>query len=219
MWMLHDDFSFSFYNLFDNVFDFHEMTRINSNVSPNLLIDNHLLAEYHEITRLTSINFNKTHQIPKTFRLGTGHVKFFYDKQLFLHKRYESLREELICRGFVLKTDLSYKWEQIKKEFPTFYNDYEFTKDETELSLIRLTRSLLKIHKKSKLRYIKKELNIRIALFFLMTDDDSELNTLIRLLRKKVNSQNSFLFEQQLLELELLKQRQLVSSIFTKQSV
>ncbi len=38
--------------------------------------------------------------IPDKFKLGTGHVKFFYNKLLYLKNRYTSLYNECIKRGF-----------------------------------------------------------------------------------------------------------------------
>ena len=77
---------------------------------PQELTDKHLVAEYREIMRLpnnlkTSLN-RKTStfslsEIPSQYVLGKGHVKFFFDKFLFLKKRFESLVQEMHNRGFV----------------------------------------------------------------------------------------------------------------------
>ena len=83
------------------------MTRINV-VPPQELSVKHLVAEYREITRLPgnldkSLNRKtpfKMSEIPTAYTLGTGHVKFFYDKMLFLKKRFESLVDEMIRRGY-----------------------------------------------------------------------------------------------------------------------
>ena len=81
------------------------MTRINI-IDTTELTDQHLIAEYREIfmvgsslqRSLKSSNWDPKN-IPKTFRLGTGHVMFFYDKGKYLSKRYDALREEMINRG------------------------------------------------------------------------------------------------------------------------
>ncbi len=83
------------------------MTRINVGVNPEELMDQHLIAEIKEIPQLigqlrksiSSKNFS-INDIPSSFRLGTGHVKFFYDKVNYLKDRYESLLEESKYRNF-----------------------------------------------------------------------------------------------------------------------
>ena len=73
------------------------MTRINSAIDPKNLTDQHLIAELRELPRIfTAVNkrieqgkyFN---DIPKEFALGSGHVKFFYDKLKFLNLRHTIL--------------------------------------------------------------------------------------------------------------------------------
>jgi len=79
------------------------MTRINVGIEPSELVNKHLLAEHREIKRIPNcIKSGRYSMIgqPDTFRLGTGHVKFFYDKINYLRLRYISLYEECIKRGF-----------------------------------------------------------------------------------------------------------------------
>ena len=78
------------------------MTRINT-IPPQELCDKHLMAEIREITRIpNTIKSGKARieGIPGTFRLGPGHVKFFYDKIRYLEKRYKQLYNECLYRGF-----------------------------------------------------------------------------------------------------------------------
>ncbi len=79
------------------------MTRINVGVKPKELVDKHLMAEHREIKRIPNCvakgKFDMKGQ-PKLFTLGTGHVKFFYDKLGYLKRRYEELYAECITRGF-----------------------------------------------------------------------------------------------------------------------
>ena len=42
----------------------------------------------------------KDSAIPETYCFGTGHKTFFYNKLLWLEKRYNSLAKELISRGY-----------------------------------------------------------------------------------------------------------------------
>jgi len=62
-----------------------------------------LLAEHREIKRLPNCiakgKFNIHGQLEK-FTLGTGHVKFFYDKLLYLKNRYEKIYAECKRRKF-----------------------------------------------------------------------------------------------------------------------
>lgn len=82
------------------------MTRINI-IDPSELYDQHLVAEYREIFMVVpslrrSLNrktpFKKS-EIPNTYTLNRGHVKFFYNKLEYLQKRYQSLITEMKRRG------------------------------------------------------------------------------------------------------------------------
>lgn len=78
------------------------MTRINT-VSPKALMDAHLLAELRELTRIPNTIASgraKVGNIPPTYRLGSGHVSFFYDKLTWLQNRHLELIQEAKARGF-----------------------------------------------------------------------------------------------------------------------
>lgn len=78
------------------------MTRINL-VPVEDLVDKHLVAEKHEITRVLALARNhnpRTVKIPPTYRMGTGHVTFFYNKIGFIVDRYHELCSEMRKRGF-----------------------------------------------------------------------------------------------------------------------
>jgi len=83
------------------------MTRINL-VPVTELMDQHLIAEYREITMVPAalkktINSKQGLQrtnIPKYFTLNKGHVTFFYNKGAYLFKRYSQLVKEMKTRGF-----------------------------------------------------------------------------------------------------------------------
>ena len=83
------------------------MTRINI-IPVSDLTDQHLIAEYREITMVPAAltrtlnsksGFSKN-RISTKFTLNRGHVYFFYDKGLYLDKRYNSLVKEMTLRGF-----------------------------------------------------------------------------------------------------------------------
>jgi len=79
------------------------MTRINAHIPPQNLCNQHLMAEYREAKRIpNTIKSGKAvlKNIPSKFTLGTGHVKYFYNKLGYLKRRYEALYEECIRRGF-----------------------------------------------------------------------------------------------------------------------
>lgn len=73
------------------------MTRINC-IPVEDLMDQHLLAEYREITRVSKLARDLTDY--GKYTMGTGHVKFFYNKGEYLAKRAEQLYDECLYRGF-----------------------------------------------------------------------------------------------------------------------
>jgi hypothetical protein len=122
------------------------MTRINL-VPPEELTVKHLVAEYREITRLpgnlrksldrkTPFNMN---EIPSKYTLGTGHVKFFYNKMFFLQKRFESLVEEMLRRGYKPSYTDSSIFNSVDKRF---YNDYIPTPEALSINRERIKERL-----------------------------------------------------------------------------
>ena len=91
------------------------MTRINAGISPQRLSSKHLLAEHREIKRIPNQiskgRYNLEGQ-PEKFCLGTGHVKFFYDKLGYLFARYQSIYHECKRRGFQVQ-DWSGAWDGV----------------------------------------------------------------------------------------------------------
>ena len=114
------------------------MTRINSNLDPKSLKRMHLIAELREITMVpaalrrslrTKSSEAILNSIPKQFTLNAGHVKFFYNKQAFLRRRFIMLAAEMIRRGYT--PDLS-RVEAFDGFDPIWYNDWVSTeKDDT----------------------------------------------------------------------------------------
>ena len=100
------------------------MTRINVGIPPAELINQHLIAEHREIKRIPNCIAKgkyKMEGIPDKFKLGTGHVKFFYDKLLYLKNRYWKLYIECIKRGFNVQNYIG-AWDNVPKEL---MNDYK----------------------------------------------------------------------------------------------
>jgi hypothetical protein len=105
------------------------MTRINIGIPVETLCDAHLLAEGREIKRIPNViakgKFSLKGQ-PNQFTLGTGHVKYFYDKQLYLLQRYKEIHQECLARGFNVQ-DYSSAWNDLPKEL---MNHYQPTKND-----------------------------------------------------------------------------------------
>ena len=100
------------------------MTRINVGIPPTELINQHLIAEHREIKRIPNCIAKGKYNmegIPNKFKLGTGHVKFFYDKLLYLKKRYISLYNECLRRGFNVQNYIS-AWDNVPQKL---MNDYK----------------------------------------------------------------------------------------------
>jgi hypothetical protein len=74
------------------------MTRINC-IPPAELHDRHLLAEYRELPRVFALA-RPVSDAPQHYALGKGHVKFFYDKLLYLANRQRQIIAECLHRGF-----------------------------------------------------------------------------------------------------------------------
>lgn len=75
------------------------MTRINAGISPSRLCDKHLRSELRELPRALTlirgrISKGKSLKPTHNFRLGTGHVSFFFDKVPYLFDRYLRLQSE-----------------------------------------------------------------------------------------------------------------------------
>ena len=127
------------------------MTRINSAIPVRCLTDEHLLAEHREIKRLPycldkAIKSGSIRKIPHKFKLGSGHVLFFLDKQCFVHSRYLEIHNELIKRGFNT-TDFSDNWNVLMSGY--YWNDYEPTDEEYQLLIERITERINNSTKKS----------------------------------------------------------------------
>ena len=107
------------------------MTRINSDLDPKILADQHLMAEYNEFGMFfsslrRSLKSKKgLPKIPDRFTLNAGHVTFFYNKLAFMEDRYSRLISELKNREYNLDPD---RVIFTPNEFPKYlYNEYEAT--------------------------------------------------------------------------------------------
>lgn len=88
------------------------LTRINV-IPVEELHDKHLLAEYRELPRIFKASRKwhdrggRVRDLPQTYRLGKGHVLFFYDKLQFCFARQRALVAECRKRGFNVQFDPS----------------------------------------------------------------------------------------------------------------
>lgn len=123
------------------------MTRINCGIPPKTLHRKHLLAEHYELVRIP----NQLHKadlsipIPKKFRLGEGHVRFFYDKGLYLLKRYLEIRKECIRRKYNVQNFASSFDVYKKKKYAHLFNDYKPTPRDRRIVQNRINNRLKKM--------------------------------------------------------------------------
>lgn len=125
------------------------MTRINIGIKPSELCDKHLLAEHREIKRIPNIIKSgrfSLDNIPKHFTLGTGHVRFFYNKLLFLKNRYISIHKECIRRGFNV-SDYSSSFDGLTKEL---MHNYALRKGDRKIIVQRINQKLSQMNEESK---------------------------------------------------------------------
>ena len=117
------------------------MTRINVGMKPLELTDKHLMAEHREIKRIPNCIKRGRYNldgIPDRFKLGSGHVKFFYNKLGYLHKRYKGLYDECKKRGFNV-TNYSDAFDDLPVEL---YNDYVETSQDRKIIQERILERL-----------------------------------------------------------------------------
>ena len=127
------------------------MTRINL-IEPNELHPKHLVAEIHEITRVFGLvrkaqdrkinkyNFKDKIKQPAAYTMGTGHVVFMYDKLDFITKRYYSLCNEAVSRGY--KVNPIEKDSLIEGINSWWFGDYIPTQEAIEINCQRINERL-----------------------------------------------------------------------------
>ncbi len=125
------------------------MTRINV-VDVALLTDQHLFAEYREITRVFALVKQACEKYPievvlgkvvPTYRLNAGHVVFFYDKLAFIERRYFELKQEAVRRGINItpKDDIINFRHNLDARF---YQDFVPTGADTMINVERLIEKI-----------------------------------------------------------------------------
>ena len=123
------------------------MTRINI-IPPEELYDQHLIAEYREITMIPAA-LNRTlnskvgldlSKIPLNFTLNKGHVYFFYDKGKYLYKRYLKIISEMKRRNF--KPSISRKFPKNIFIKNNLYNDWMPTVEDCAIIRERISEKI-----------------------------------------------------------------------------
>lgn len=130
------------------------MTRINC-VPAQELCNQHLFAEWRELPRIVNHVNAKNGNVnmkgaPQYYKLGTGHVKFFYNKLKFLVERHKRLSAELLRRGYNINAE-ELQVDIPKEDFDYLYNDWE--PDQLDL---RLNRQRIKERMPAEPRYTTK---------------------------------------------------------------
>ena len=110
------------------------MTRINL-VPVEELCNKHLVAEYRELPRISKAAKHIT-DAPSSYVLGKGHCKFFYDKGLFLQKRFAQLVAEMNKRGFTTN------FTEYRQHPDGLNNDYVPSDNEIEINRQRIKERL-----------------------------------------------------------------------------
>lgn len=107
------------------------MTRINL-VPVEELIREHLIAEYVELPRVSKLA-RVAKDAPTQYKLGIGHVKFFYDKGEWLRRRFEEeIVPEMKRRGY--ETNFT----EYRMHPDGLNNDWTPNEDEIEISRNRI---------------------------------------------------------------------------------
>ena len=115
------------------------MTRINVGIHPSELPIKMLIAEHREIKRIPNCIKSGRYSldgIPSKFTLGTGHVKFFYNKLAYLRRRYELIY--LTCIGAPNHFNVNYYGSAFDGLPDTILGDYVATMDDRALLVQRL---------------------------------------------------------------------------------
>lgn len=126
------------------------MTRINL-IDPELLTDQHLFSEFREIKMVPKALSRSLaarglsgvrNIIPERFTLNKGHVAFFYDKGLYLCKRYERIKAELRVRGIHFNELSPFDPDRVYEQYPSLYMDYEPPEEAIQVITERLMQKI-----------------------------------------------------------------------------
>ena len=120
------------------------MTRINT-IHPSDLLDQHLIAEWRELPRIPNTIISgkakvNLKSIPANYKLGTGHVLFFYNKLTYLQKRHLLICNEMDKRGIKRDTLVCVNLESINDVYKAVLcNDWLPSTVDHDVNIERLT--------------------------------------------------------------------------------
>jgi len=125
------------------------MTRINV-IPVSQLMDQHIQAEYFELPRIFKLVANHWNQgrkpedlnIPDTYRLGKGHMSFFYDKLEYLHNRHRELWVEGIRRELALTVDPNVGQYLLPPTSEPWWNNYTPTEEALSINWQRIREKI-----------------------------------------------------------------------------
>lgn len=117
------------------------MTRINAGVRPRELPTQLLVAEWNELPRIPTLCKGNPNLkgLPTEFTLGTGHVRFFYNKLLYLEKRYLELFQESKRRALSFFNDVTEIFDRTLLPHEFWWNDWQETEQARKLVVYRIT--------------------------------------------------------------------------------
>ncbi|MCG8670245.1 MAG: pyrimidine dimer DNA glycosylase/endonuclease V [Pseudomonadales bacterium] len=115
------------------------MTRINV-VPPSELTRQHLVAEYRELPRIFKLA-RRCKDAPEQYKLGSGHMKFFFDKLEYLVNRQQALIDEMLRRGYSPKHTDAQSLRMLCDD-EGLYNDYIPTPHALKLNRERIQERL-----------------------------------------------------------------------------
>lgn len=146
------------------------------NVIPvSYLTDVHLMAEYREILMAPhyfkksfnskkGIDFNA---IPKSYTLNSGHATFFYNKFGYIIKRHEELEQEMISRGFKIRSKNAL--EPLLKDIPKeLFNNYVPTNADYKVNIERILDKIFQKFRDNKPKFYKLKGNTKSILEWML---------------------------------------------------
>lgn len=140
------------------------MTRINV-VDPSELHNKHLLAEYRELPRIfalvkAAILRGEKPDLSGAYRLGEGHVRFFYPRLGYLLNRYHLLVAECKERNWLLNPVPNASL--VGGIPPEWFNDYTPTEEALMLNRFRIKERMPKRSKAEIIKSIEKFTSVNI---------------------------------------------------------
>lgn len=126
------------------------MTRINC-VSPKTLCQQHLVAEYRELPRIFGAvrkaiergERPNDERNPPTYRLGKGHVRFFYPRLQYLADRQADIVREMKERGITVNFEAPTRaqYDDIQDEW---FGDWTPDADAIAINIARINERMPK---------------------------------------------------------------------------